>query len=194
MPLDKSDLDEFADEITFSSVAPLRVSRAFLPLIKKSEIKKIIFISSVLASSQITFMMAGQFNAYSVAKASLNMYVHYYYIVLRKVADVSWSLCRLAHKWAATLKYEGVSTAAIHPGTYLRRPSYCISIFIERNVVGWSQTPLGEGINDWMAKYAPHVPHFPPEAAAGNVIKISEALTLEKTGAFWHFDGTNLPW
>jgi hypothetical protein len=44
-----------------------------------------------------------------------------------------------------------------------------------------------------MAKYAPHVPHFPPEAA-DNVIKISQGLTLEKTGAFWHFDGTNLPW
>jgi NAD(P)-dependent dehydrogenase (short-subunit alcohol dehydrogenase family) len=67
------DLDGFADEITFSTVAPLRVSRAFLPLIKKSELKRIIFISSVLASSHITFLMAGQFNAYSVAKAALNM-------------------------------------------------------------------------------------------------------------------------
>ncbi|KAF8184692.1 hypothetical protein BJ912DRAFT_1032348 [Pholiota molesta] len=147
------DLEEFADEMTFSTVAPLRVSRAFLPLIKKSELKRIIFISSVLASSHITFLMAGQFNAYSVAKAALNM---------------------LAHKWAATLKYDGVTTAAIHPG--------------------WSQTSLGEGINEWMAKYAPQVPHFPPEAAADNVIKISKALTLENTGAFWHFDGTNLPW
>ncbi|KAF8193700.1 hypothetical protein BJ912DRAFT_960133 [Pholiota molesta] len=146
-------LDEFADEMTFSTVAPLRVSRAFLPLIKKSELKRIIFISSVLASSHITSLMAGQFNAYSVAKAALNM---------------------LAHKWAATLKCDGVTTAAIHPG--------------------WSQTALGEGINEWMAEYAPQVPHFPPEAAAGNVVKISEALTLEKTGAFWHFDGTNLPW
>ncbi|KAF8196527.1 hypothetical protein BJ912DRAFT_900306 [Pholiota molesta] len=146
-------LDEFADEMRFSTVAPLRVSRAFLPLIKKSELKRIVFISSVLASSHITFLMAGQFNAYSVAKAALNM---------------------LAHKWAATLKYDGVTTAAIHPG--------------------WSQTSLGEGINEWMAKYAPQVPHFPPEAAADNVIKISQALTLEKTGAFWHFDGTNLPW
>ncbi|KAF9475581.1 NAD(P)-binding protein, partial [Pholiota conissans] len=146
-------LDEFADEMTFSTVAPLRVSRAFLPLVKKSELKRIIFISSVLASSHITFLMAGQFNAYSVAKAGLNM---------------------LAHKWAATLKYDGVTTAAIHPG--------------------WSQTDLGEGINEWMAKYAPQVPHFPPEAAAENVVKISKALTLENTGAFWHFDGTNLPW
>ncbi|KAF8970778.1 hypothetical protein BDZ97DRAFT_2071499 [Flammula alnicola] len=119
-------LDEFADEMTFSTVTP--------------------------PASPITFLMAGQFNAYSVAKAALNI---------------------LAHKWAATLKYDGVTAAALHPG------KHCL---------------LGEGINEWMAKYAPQVPHFPPEAAADNVIKISEALTLEKTGAFWHFDGTNLPW
>lgn len=60
--------------MTFSTIAPLRVSRAFLPLVKKSEKKNIIFISSVLASSQITYMMVNQFNAYSVAKAALNMY------------------------------------------------------------------------------------------------------------------------
>jgi len=64
--------------MTFSTVAPLRVSRAFLPLVKKSEKKNIIFISSVLASSQVTYMMANQFNAYSVAKAALNMYGYFY--------------------------------------------------------------------------------------------------------------------
>jgi hypothetical protein len=30
----------------------------------------------------------------------------------------------------------------------------------------------------------------PSDAASGYVIKIYEALTIEKTGAFWHFDGT----
>lgn len=74
-----SDLDLFAEEIGFNTTAPLRVSRAFLPLIKKSELKRIIFISSVLASSNITFMMADQFNAYSVAKAALNMCVFFHF-------------------------------------------------------------------------------------------------------------------
>lgn len=64
--------------MSFSTVAPLRVSRAFLPLVKKSEKKNVIFISSVLASSQVTYMMANQFNAYSVAKAALNMFVYSY--------------------------------------------------------------------------------------------------------------------
>jgi hypothetical protein len=45
-----------------------------------------------------------------------------------------------------------------------------------------------------MAKYAPDVPHFTPEEAAANIINVTEALTLEKTGKFWHYDGTNLPW
>ncbi len=138
-----SDLDTFAEEMTFSTVDPLRVSRAFLPLIKKSELKRVIFVSTVLASSEITFLMANQFNAYSVAKAALNM---------------------LARKWAATLNTTASITAA---GS------------------SWVGTDdLGEGINDWMAKYAPDVPHFTADQAAQNVIKVSQALSLEKTGAF----------
>ncbi|KAF5311840.1 hypothetical protein D9619_002309 [Psilocybe cf. subviscida] len=152
-PFEKLDLDDFAEEMSFSTVAPLRVSRAFLPLVKQSELKRIVFVSSILASNDITFLMAGQFNSYTVAKASLNM---------------------LSHKWGAYLKFDGVTTAAVHPG--------------------WAKTDLGEGINEWMAKYAPDVPHFTPEEAAANIIKVTEALTLEKTGKFWHYDGTNLPW
>ncbi|KIM43817.1 hypothetical protein M413DRAFT_389065 [Hebeloma cylindrosporum] len=147
------ELEAFAEEMTFSTVAPLRVSRAFLPLVKKSEKKNIIFISSVLASSHVTYMMVNQFNAYSVAKAALNM---------------------LARKWGASLKYEGITTAAIHPG--------------------WTQTELGAPLKEWMSKYAPQVPHLTADDAGAGVIKISEALTLEKTASFWHFDGTNLPW
>jgi hypothetical protein len=45
-----------------------------------------------------------------------------------------------------------------------------------------------------MSKYAPQVPHLTTGDAGAGVIKISEALTLEKTASFWHFDGTNLPW
>ncbi|KAF8154558.1 hypothetical protein B0H34DRAFT_660182 [Crassisporium funariophilum] len=89
------DLDVFAEELTFSTVVVLRVTRAFLPLIKQSTEKKIIFITSVLASSQISYMMVNQCNAYSVSKAALNM---------------------IARKWGASLKNEGVITATIHPG------------------------------------------------------------------------------
>lgn len=70
-----SDLDVFAEEMNLCTVAPLRVSRAFLPLIKRSHLRKIIFISSITASSQVTFPMVNQFNTYSVAKAATNMQV-----------------------------------------------------------------------------------------------------------------------
>jgi len=147
------DLEEFSEEMTFNTVAPLRVSRAFLPLIKKSELKRIVFISSVLASSQVTFMMVNQFNSYSVAKAALNM---------------------VARKWGASLKYEGITTAAVHPG--------------------WVQTELGAPLADWMATYAPNIPHLTPQESATAVVTISEGLTLEETASFWHYDGTKLPW
>lgn len=54
------------------------MSRAFLPLVKQSELKRIVFVSSILASNDITFLMANQFNSYTVAKAALNMCVYLY--------------------------------------------------------------------------------------------------------------------
>jgi hypothetical protein len=78
--------------------------------------------------------MPGQLNAYSVADATLNM---------------------LVHKCAATLKYDGVATAAINSGR--------------------SQTSLGEGIDKWMANYAPHGLHFPLEVAADDVVEFSHS-------------------
>ncbi|KAF8884422.1 hypothetical protein CPB84DRAFT_1685889, partial [Gymnopilus junonius] len=142
------DLDLFSEEMIFNTVAPLRVSRAFLALVKKSEAKKIIFISSVLASSQITFMMVDQFNAYTVANAALNA---------------------LAHKWGASLKREGVSTAAIHPGKRIS-----LSLQISRTLpTGWTQTELGDPLKEWMSKYAPPRTHLTTDEAGNVVIKIS---------------------
>ncbi|PPQ90787.1 hypothetical protein CVT25_012616 [Psilocybe cyanescens] len=147
------DLDLFAYEMQLNTVVPLRVSRAFLPLVKKSEKKTIVFVSSVLASFDTTFVMVNQMNAYSVGKASLNM---------------------LARKWGASLKSEGVTTAAIHPG--------------------WTKTELSDSLTDWITTYAPQIPRLTPAEAGACLVSISKALTLEKTGQFWHFDGSNLPW
>ncbi|PPR06691.1 hypothetical protein CVT26_001452 [Gymnopilus dilepis] len=147
------DLDSFAEEINFSTVAVVRVTRAFLPLVKKSKSKKIIFISSVLASSPVAFMMANQFNSYSVAKAALNM---------------------LARKWGASLKEDGVITAAVHPG--------------------WVKTEIGLPLTEWMETYATHLPAITAEAAGSNVIAVSEKVTLETTASFWSYDGSNLAW
>ncbi|KAF9562040.1 NAD(P)-binding protein [Agrocybe pediades] len=148
-----ADLDLFAEEMTLSTVAPLRVSRAFLPLIKQSQLKRIIFLSSVTASSQISYQMVGQYNTYSVAKAALNM---------------------LARKWGASLRFQGVITAAIHPG--------------------WTRTEMGAPIKAWMDKYAPHVPYLTTDEAAMRLVKTCEGLTMKETASYWHFDGSKLPW
>ena len=102
-------------------------------------------------------------------------------------------MSRLARKWGASLKYEGVTTAAIHPGMQFVTMVLTLR-FLTSMIVGWTQTDLGAPLEEWMSKYAPQVPHLTPDAAGAGVIKISEALTIDKTASFWHFDGTNLPW
>ncbi|KAF8970819.1 hypothetical protein BDZ97DRAFT_1753612 [Flammula alnicola] len=62
----------------------------------------------------------------------------------------------------------------------LSETRYVLSRALGRPVANTSR----ESLNELMAKYAPNVPHFPPEAAADNVIKLSEALTFEETGWF----------
>ncbi|EDR12976.1 uncharacterized protein LACBIDRAFT_312065 [Laccaria bicolor S238N-H82] len=89
------DLKLFADELSFSTIAVIRVTSAFLPLVKKSAVKKIIFITSVLGSLELGGSWPFITNSYSISKAALNM---------------------LARKWGAVLKHEGVTVALVHPG------------------------------------------------------------------------------
>jgi NAD(P)-dependent dehydrogenase (short-subunit alcohol dehydrogenase family) len=71
------DLDAFQEEILFNTVVPIRLTRAFLPLIKKSKEKKVIFVTSALGSFERTWPLVNECNAYSVSKAALNMSVHF---------------------------------------------------------------------------------------------------------------------
>ncbi|KIJ97239.1 glycosyltransferase family 39 protein [Laccaria amethystina LaAM-08-1] len=87
--LDHFDLKLFADELSFNTVTVIQMTSAFLPLVKKFAVKKIIFITFVLGGSW-PFIS----NSYSISKAALNM---------------------LARKWGAVLKHEGVTVALIHP-------------------------------------------------------------------------------
>ena len=45
-----------------------------------------------------------------------------------------------------------------------------------------------------MGKNAPQVSQLEVEESAAGVVKVSEAVTLEKTAQFWDYDGTTLPW
>lgn len=64
-----------AEMTNFSTVVPIIVTRSFLPLIRKSSAKKIIFISSVLGSIELAKYFSGVANTYAIARAALNMQV-----------------------------------------------------------------------------------------------------------------------
>jgi len=94
-PFEDIDYDLFSKEVYNNTVAPVQVGNAFLPLIRKSTEKKIVFITSELGSLQIAGHLPNLANVYSISKAALNM---------------------LARKWGATLKKEGITAVLIHPG------------------------------------------------------------------------------
>ncbi|KAF8877996.1 hypothetical protein BD779DRAFT_1677064 [Infundibulicybe gibba] len=89
------DLELFAKEIHHNTVVPVQMGNAFLPLIRKSTVKKFVIITSELGSLEIGGNLPGLANAYSVSKAALNM---------------------VTRKWGATLKAEGIISMLIHPG------------------------------------------------------------------------------
>ncbi|KAF8888270.1 hypothetical protein BD779DRAFT_1623750 [Infundibulicybe gibba] len=94
-PFREVDFELFAKEVYHSTVAPLQIGNALLPLIHKSTVKKFAIITSNLGSFEISPQFFGLGDVYSVSKAALNM---------------------LARKWGATLKAEGITTILIHPG------------------------------------------------------------------------------
>ncbi|KAF8877995.1 hypothetical protein BD779DRAFT_1803795 [Infundibulicybe gibba] len=94
-PFEELDSELFASEVNHSTVVPVQIGNAFLPLIRKSTAKKFTIITSQLGSLEISPHFASLAGAYSVSKAALNM---------------------LARKWGATLKTEGITTILIHPG------------------------------------------------------------------------------
>ncbi|KAF5336366.1 hypothetical protein D9611_006572 [Ephemerocybe angulata] len=92
---DDLDLEEFLEELKFNTVTPIEITRAFLPLIRKSEKKKILYITSILGSISVGGVWPVVANSYAVSKAALNM---------------------LVRKWGTVLKMEGISVSVIHPG------------------------------------------------------------------------------
>ncbi|KAH6888443.1 putative short-chain dehydrogenase [Thelonectria olida] len=94
-PFEELDVEEFTSELNFTVTAPLLVVREFLPLIRKSEAKRVLVVSSALGSLQNAAYLPNLANGYSVARAALNM---------------------LARKWSPILKNDQVTMAIIHPG------------------------------------------------------------------------------
>ncbi|KAL7904964.1 putative short-chain dehydrogenases/reductase [Trichoderma velutinum] len=92
---EEMDIPNYKKEIEFNVVGTLQLLRGFLPLVQKSKVKKIMVLTSSLGSIDQAVTTPGLANAYSVAKAGLNM---------------------LIRKWSATLKSDGITAALIHPG------------------------------------------------------------------------------
>jgi len=59
--------------LRFNIIVPVNLLRTFLPSIKKSKEKKILILTSQLGSIELGAYMPNLANAYSVAKAALNM-------------------------------------------------------------------------------------------------------------------------
>ncbi|KAF8160629.1 hypothetical protein B0H34DRAFT_344639 [Crassisporium funariophilum] len=83
------------DEIRYNTEYPIIVIRSFLPLIRKSTAKKIVFMTSELGSVDMAGILPMLTNAYSIAKAAFNM---------------------TARKYGALLKMEGITVIVLHPG------------------------------------------------------------------------------
>lgn len=151
----------------------LGLLRAFLPLIRKGEGKKIMAISSVLGSIEQSVNLPGLADQYSVTRAALNM---------------------LIRKWGGVLKGEGITTVTIHPGKIFLKTRCCCRIVADY-WQGWvPSTEIGDGISPWMAKYAPEYPKITTEESAAGVVKVLTGLTIEQTSSFFNYDGTTLPW
>ncbi|OKL61401.1 hypothetical protein UA08_03843 [Talaromyces atroroseus] len=88
-------IEDYTAEVTFTVTTPLMLMREFLPLLRKGEAKKALFVTSILGSIATAAHLKNLMNAYSVARAGLNM---------------------LIRKWSPMLKDEGITAALIHPG------------------------------------------------------------------------------
>ncbi|CCL99753.1 uncharacterized protein FIBRA_01775 [Fibroporia radiculosa] len=92
---DNVDLDILEQEFRVNSIAPLRVTRAFLPLVRKGQMKKVAFVSSDQASLELAPHFVGLAESYSLTKVALNM---------------------LGRSWGSTLRAEGITMILLHPG------------------------------------------------------------------------------
>ncbi len=116
--LDELDVDEIRRVLEVNTLGPLRVTRAFLPLLKKGRSPRVAHITSLMGS--IADNGSGGSYGYRMSKAALNM-------VSRN----------LAHE----LKGAGIVSIALHPGwvrTDMGGPSGRLSV--EESITGLIRT------------------------------------------------------
>ncbi|KAI0785535.1 putative short-chain dehydrogenases/reductase [Abortiporus biennis] len=92
---DQVNTDEFLEELGLNTISTLNVLRTFRPLVAKSNLKKVIVISSTHASIELAGQLPDFAFTYGVSKAALNM---------------------LVRRWGKVYKEEGITTVLVHPG------------------------------------------------------------------------------
>ncbi|KAI0081007.1 NAD(P)-binding protein [Panus rudis PR-1116 ss-1] len=94
-PVEELDVDQFEEEVKFYTVPVVHLLREFKPLILQSSEKKVIFVSTNLASFTLATLLPDLGIPYCVGKAAQNM---------------------LARKWGIVNKSLGITTIMLHPG------------------------------------------------------------------------------
>ena len=138
-PAHQVDVDDFADVLDVNVLGPLRVTRALMPLLRRSKNAKVMTLSSQLGG--MTFPVTDHV-AYCTSKAALN---------------------KLMQSVTADLRADGIGLVIAHPG--------------------WVRTDMG----------GPSAPIDPDESAAG-LINLIDGLTIDTTGRFMNWDGTQREW
>lgn len=134
------DYEDWARTFLVNTQAPLKMAEAFVEHVAASAQKKIVTLSTVIAS--IGSNNLGGLYAYRSTKAAVNA-------IMRSMA--------------LDLARRSIIVVPIHPG--------------------WAATAMG----------GPNAPLRPQHSVAG-MRQVIAALTKDKSGRFWQYDGKELPW
>jgi NAD(P)-dependent dehydrogenase (short-subunit alcohol dehydrogenase family) len=91
--IEKVTADDLLKTLNVNTVGPLRITNAFLPMVRKGAVKKIINFSTMMSSYALN--TGGGSYTYRISKTALNM---------------------LNYNLAIELKPEGIMALAVHPG------------------------------------------------------------------------------
>ncbi|KDQ21230.1 hypothetical protein BOTBODRAFT_99567 [Botryobasidium botryosum FD-172 SS1] len=118
------DYEIWQKEIWLNGLAPLATVRAFLPLLRQGKEKKVLFLSSALASIATGDKLPGLVAPYAVTKTTLNMGVR---------------------KYGAELQPEGIILRLVHPGWVITDLGKGLEDWVAKNV-NWKPTPADVGV------------------------------------------------
>jgi len=93
--MESADPKVLQDELLINTVSPMATLQAFLPLLRQGHEKKVLFLSSIVASLALSERFNAWGDTYSITKTALNMVIK---------------------KFGTQLRPEGITLIPIHPG------------------------------------------------------------------------------